>query len=425
MQDRNDDPIEAIGQSRSPADRWKIAQAALAAQEEAHAAEKAEAQRAVEQAEAARPAEAQTDGAVLIGANFRVDKVRVLRDGGTIQATGKIDPSTTAEIRYDGAVASPTRGEIFVAARQATGGQIVVPERPANVTEKRNIEAALKSQLQSESGTVSPAALNQFLRCVQASIATRSAVMAAPVKPVEKTTTAGELGGFIPQNLTTTKSGDVVLSGRLANEYAVSVRHRTNSGELSITKRHPRYGNEPPRSLTSDEKKDLAGALTKFLGTPYASREMKFDPNVIDARVKGILEALKEAEAVAIKAPEIVREEFFGKYAATAGFVREKEIAFKGLLSQTRFGDSRFADVRWDGDPASETYNRVIVSMRASGTNESEPERLLSAREQGELVQAIWRQLQTGKGEEHKKLAPTLQAFLKATGAGGRPARPA
>lgn len=76
-------------------------------------------------------------------AHFQPTRVTLVRDGGSIVVNGNLNRSVTADVRLDGGLGSPTRGQFFVASHlwneHATAGS----ERPMTKAELKQLKAAM------------------------------------------------------------------------------------------------------------------------------------------------------------------------------------------------------------------------------------------------------------------------------------------
>ncbi|MGQ0508197.1 MAG: hypothetical protein ACT4TC_23105 [Myxococcaceae bacterium] len=88
---------------------------------------------------------------------YVVRKASLIRDGGSILVDGYINRSVDARIRYDGALGSPTRGQIYVTLQEMF--QAAQPERLMTANER----AQLKIALVREAGSTPDLAIKQLI----------------------------------------------------------------------------------------------------------------------------------------------------------------------------------------------------------------------------------------------------------------------
>ena len=69
-------------------------------------------------------------------------KITMYRDGGTIKMEGLVNRSYSANIRFDGAIGSPTRGTFFVAPKFFAGP--AMPEKPMKKADLQELQQGLK-----------------------------------------------------------------------------------------------------------------------------------------------------------------------------------------------------------------------------------------------------------------------------------------
>ena len=70
-------------------------------------------------------------------------KITLYRDGGTIKMEGLVNRSYSANIRFDGAISSPTRGTFFVQPKFWAGP--AMPEKPMKKADLEELQRAIKS----------------------------------------------------------------------------------------------------------------------------------------------------------------------------------------------------------------------------------------------------------------------------------------
>jgi len=76
-------------------------------------------------------------------AHFQPTKVTMLRDGGSIIVNGNLNRSVTADVRLDGALSSPTRGQFFVASHLWSEHAPAGSERPMTKAELKQLKASM------------------------------------------------------------------------------------------------------------------------------------------------------------------------------------------------------------------------------------------------------------------------------------------
>ena len=77
--------------------------------------------------------------------NYVPRKIALYRDGGTIKMEGLINRTFTGDIRFDGALNSPTRGKFFVAVKSMTGSG---PEQPMKKSDLRELRQAIAGYIE-------------------------------------------------------------------------------------------------------------------------------------------------------------------------------------------------------------------------------------------------------------------------------------
>lgn len=80
-------------------------------------------------------------------AHFQPTKMTRLRDGGSMVVNGNLNRSLTADVRLDGALHSPTRGQFFVAAHPWSEHAPAGSERPMTRAELKQLKAAMSGYL--------------------------------------------------------------------------------------------------------------------------------------------------------------------------------------------------------------------------------------------------------------------------------------
>jgi hypothetical protein len=202
-------------------------------------------------------------------AGFRAESIRFLRDGGTATFSGRLNRSQTADLRYDGKIGSPTRGEVFVKVKHFTGS--TSSERPLTAEERKELAKSIEKQLRNPAPDDDPAALRLLLERIRAPRPSGGAG-APEVSFLE----------WNPQSVEVFRDGGTIRAEGPLSRYAHgAVRYdgrigSATRGQIFVTVAERGSPPRPERPLSKDELSSLKSFLEQHLrANPDAHRGLE------------------------------------------------------------------------------------------------------------------------------------------------------